>query len=133
MNDHQNEQNYYGVFSYQKSAGDLNFQVAAFGRDSRAHYIPDNVDATLNFNNGVATAEDRILYSFGVQSDASYELGDKHTLRGGFMATQEYVTAGSTTTVFPVDPITGDATGPQEAFDQQNKPRALFEGLVLAG
>src|SRR3984957_20447489 len=131
LNDHQNEQNYYGVFSYQKSAGELNFQLAAFGRDSRAHYIPDNVDATLNFNNGVATAEDRILYSFGVQSDASYELGDKHTLRGGFMATQEYVTAGSTTTVFPVDPITGDATGPQEAFDQQNKPRALFEGLYL--
>ena len=76
---------------------EFSLSVAAFGRDSRAHYDPDNVAATLNYNNGVATAEDRILYSFGVQADASYELGDKHTIRGGFMATQEYVTADSTT------------------------------------
>lgn len=131
LNDHQNEQNYYGVFAYQKSAGDLNLQVAAFGRGSRAHYIPDDVPATLDFNNGVATDEDRILYSFGVQADASYELGDYHTLRGGITGIQEYVTADSTTTVFPVDPNTGDATGPQEAFNQANKPRALFEGVYL--
>jgi outer membrane receptor protein involved in Fe transport len=131
LNDNQNEQNYYGVFSYQKSAGDLNFQLAAFGRGSRAHYIPDNVPATLDFNDGVATDEDRILYSFGLQGDASYELNDRHTLRGGFMGTQEYVTADSTTTVFPVDPVTGDATGPAEAFNQANKPRALFEGVYI--
>ena len=30
--------------------------------------------------NGVASDVDRILYSGGLQADASYNLGDKHTI-----------------------------------------------------
>ena len=35
------EQNYYAAITYQKSAGDLNFQVSALGRRSEVHFIPD--------------------------------------------------------------------------------------------
>ncbi len=35
LNENQNEQNYYGVVTYQKSAGNLNYQVSAFGREQR--------------------------------------------------------------------------------------------------
>jgi len=35
----QNEQNYYGVVTYQKSAGDLNFQVSAFAAIAVCIYI----------------------------------------------------------------------------------------------
>ena len=49
----------------------------------------------------MASDVDRELYSGGLQADASYELNDKHTLRGGVMALDEYVSADSTTTVFP--------------------------------
>ena len=39
-NENQNEQNYYSVVTYQKSAGDLNYQVSAFGRESEQHFTP---------------------------------------------------------------------------------------------
>jgi len=132
LNDDQTEQNYYGVAAYQKSAGNLNLQVAAFGRDSSAHYVPDNLPATLYYNGGVATDEDRILYSGGLQADASYELGDHHTLRGGLMALEEAVSADTTTTVFQVDGagnIMG-GTGPT-AITQDNAPHAFFYGMYV--
>ena len=81
LNENQNEQNYYGVVAYQKSAGDLNLQVAAYGRVSTVHFTPDPVGDL--FFNGVASDVQRDLYSAGLQADASYQLGDKHTLRGG--------------------------------------------------
>jgi outer membrane receptor protein involved in Fe transport len=124
LNDNQNEQNYYGVVAYQKSAGDLNYQVAAFGRNSSAHYVPDNVPATLYYNAGVATDENRILYSGGLQADASYDLGDKHTVRGGLMTLDEFVTADTTTTVF-----TNSVT--EIPITQDNTPSAAFAGVYL--
>jgi outer membrane receptor protein involved in Fe transport len=129
LNDNQNEQNYYGVIAYQKSAGDLNLQVAGFGRDSSAHYVPGNIPAALYYNGGVATDENRILDSGGLQADASYDLGDKHTLRGGAMVWGEFVTADSSTTVFPA--AAGNITGAQEIFIQNNTPSALFAGAYL--
>ena len=101
LNENQNEQNYYGVATYQKSAGDLNFQVSAFGRNSDVHFRPDLL-GDLYFN-GVASDVARNLYSGGLQADASYALGDKHTIRGGVMLLDEYLSADSTTTVLPVD------------------------------
>src|SRR5271165_5544227 len=101
LNENQNEQNYYGVVAYQKSVGDLNLQVAAYGRSSSVHFTPDPV-GDLYFN-GVASDVNRTLYSGGLQGDASYNLGDKHTIRGGLMLLDESVSSKSTTGVFPVD------------------------------
>jgi len=124
LNDNQNEQNYYGVVAYQKSAGDLNLQVAGFGRESSVHYVPDNVPATLYYNAGVATDENRILYSGGLQADASYDLGDSHTIRSGLMAMEEFVSADTTTTVF-----TNSVT--EIPITQDNTPGATFAGVYL--
>ncbi len=41
VNENQNEQNYYTVLSYQKSAGDLSFQVSGFTRDTDIAFNPD--------------------------------------------------------------------------------------------
>ena len=98
LNENQNEQNYYGVVTYQKSAGDLNFQASVFGRNSDVHFTPDPVGDL--FFNGVASDVARDLYSGGLQADASYALGEKHTIRGGVLLLDEYVNADSTTTVF---------------------------------
>jgi hypothetical protein len=57
LNENQNEQNYYGVATYQRSAGDLNYQISAFGRESSVHFTPDPV-GDLYFN-GVASDVDR--------------------------------------------------------------------------
>jgi len=130
QNDSQNEQNYYGVIAYQKSAGDFNLQVSGFGRDSSAHYVPSDPTATLYYNGGVATDEKRTLYSGGLEANASYDVGDYHTVRGGLLMMNEYVIADSATTVFPVDDL-GDIDGAQETIDQHNTPHAAFAGFYL--
>ena len=132
MNDNQNEQNYYGVAAYQKSVGDFNLQAAMFGRYSGAHYVPGNIPATLFYNGGVATDEQRDLYSGGVQADASYDLGDNHTIRGGVLGVKEYVTADTSTTVFDTEPDgTVDPTAMQRTITQDNTPHAVFAGAYL--
>ncbi len=40
LNEQQREQNYYGVVTYQKSVGDFNAQVSAYGRASGVHFRP---------------------------------------------------------------------------------------------
>ncbi|HEY1661882.1 MAG TPA: TonB-dependent receptor [Verrucomicrobiae bacterium] len=133
LNDNQLEQNYYGVAAYQKSAGNLNLQVSGFGRESGVHYTPDNPDATLNFNNGVAPDEKRVLYSGGIQADASYDAGEKHTIRGGITAVEEIVGADTSTGVFATDgsgneTVNGEAP---ETIVQDDTTHALFYGAYL--
>jgi outer membrane receptor protein involved in Fe transport len=128
LNENQNEQNYYGVVTYQKTAGDLNFQTSAFGRNSSVHFTPDPVGDL--FFNGVASDVDRTLYSGGVQTDASYKLNDKHTIRGGFMVLDETVAADSTTTVFPVDG-SGNPTGTASPIVDNHVLHGLFYGVYL--
>jgi outer membrane receptor protein involved in Fe transport len=128
LNENQNEQNYYGVATYQKSAGDLNLQVSAFGRNSDVHFTPDQT-GDLYFN-GVASDVKRNLTSGGLQTDASYNLGDKHTIRGGAVFLGEYVTADSTTTVFNLDGA-GNPTGAPYPIMDNNNLYGLFTGLYL--
>ena len=134
LNENQNEQNYYGVATYQKSAGDLNLQVSAFGRNSDVHFRPD-LFGDLYFN-GVASDVARNLDSGGLQADASYALGDKHTIRGGVMLLDEYLSANSTTTVLPVigagNPGAGNPTGgAYYSIPEGNVSHALFAGVYL--
>jgi len=134
LNENQNEQNYYGVIAYQKSAGDLNMQVAAYGRNSSVHFTPDPTGDL--FFNGVASDVDRNLYSGGLQADASYQLGDKHTIRGGAMLLDEYLSSDSTTTAVLMDstdpgsfnPLPGS---PTTTIVQNTVSHALFAGIYL--
>jgi outer membrane receptor protein involved in Fe transport len=130
LNDDQNEQNYYGVAAYQKSSGNLNYQVSAYARNSSAHYVPGDLPATLEYNGGVATDENRVLYSEGAQLDLSYTLGDSHTLRGGLTCLHEAVRADTATTVFDVDANGNESSGPLTVL-QNNYPNANFGGLYL--
>ncbi|MGA2540266.1 MAG: TonB-dependent receptor [Verrucomicrobiota bacterium] len=97
-NENQNEENYYTVLTYQKSAGDLDFQVSAFGRESEQHFTPDPIGDL--FLNGEASQVHRTLYSAGLQADSSYQWGNSHTLRtgGSFLATGDQ--NNTSTTVF---------------------------------
>ena len=138
LNENQNEQNYYGVVTYQKSAGDLNFQASAFARNSSVHFTPDmngnpNTSGDLFFN-GVASDVDRRLYSGGLQTDASYNLNDNHILRFGVSLLDETVSANSTTIVFPMDstdPSTFNPNGPAFPIVDDHTLHGLFYGVYL--
>ncbi|HEV2693139.1 MAG TPA: TonB-dependent receptor [Verrucomicrobiae bacterium] len=128
LNENQNEQNYYGVISYQKTAGSLDYQLSVFARNSSVHFTPDPV-GDLYFN-GAASDVARKLYSAGAQLDGSFELNDKHTIRGGAMFLGEYVVEDSATTVFPVDG-NGTPTGPAFPIVDDNNLHGLFTGMYL--
>jgi len=134
LDENQNEQNYYGVIAYQKSAGDFNAQVAAYGRNSSVHFMPDPTGDL--FFNGVASDVDRNLYSGGLQADASYQLGDKHTIRGGAMLLDEYLSSDATTTAVLMDSTDPSSFNPQPGSPtttivQNTVSHALFAGVYL--
>jgi hypothetical protein len=125
LNENQVEQDYFVMAAYQQSAGDLNYQLSAFGQLSAVHFIPDpNGDLVFN---GEASDVARNLYSVGGEFDASYELGDKHTLRFGGLVMNEYLIDNNKTTVFNVDPA-GDITSGPYAISQNVDADALFAG-----
>jgi outer membrane receptor for ferrienterochelin and colicin len=128
LNENQIEQNYYAVAAFQESAGDLNYQLAGYGRMSGVHFLPDpNGDLVFD---GEASDVDRNLYSGGLQLDASYDLGDKHTIRAGGMLLEEYLTDGSTTTVFPTTGG-GAPDGAPFAIVQDSTAHALYAGAYI--
>ena len=129
LNEQQLEQNYYGVVTYQKTAGNLNYQASVFGRNSSVNFTPDPTGDL--FFNGVASDVAKNIYSGGLQADASSEINPKHTLRGGLIALLENESQDATTTVFPVDGA-GNPTG-QPAFPitANNSNHGFFGGLYL--
>jgi outer membrane receptor protein involved in Fe transport len=134
LNERQNEQNYYGVVTYQKSAGDLNLEVSAIGRDSSVHFMPDPVGDL--FFNGVASDVYRRLVSGGLQADASYYINDQHTVRGGMIFDGESVKDNSATKVFDMtstDPATFNPLpgAPPRTIAQSQDLYGLFTGFYL--
>jgi outer membrane receptor protein involved in Fe transport len=128
LNERQVEQNYYAIVAYQKTAGDLNLQVAAFARESDVHFEPDPIGDL--FFNGVASDVDRTLYSGGLELDASYPLWDTHTIRAGTTFLDEGLSDHNTTTVFPVDP-NGNPDGAAYPIVQDAVSHAIFAGVYL--
>jgi outer membrane receptor protein involved in Fe transport len=99
VNEYQTEQNYYMVLSYQKSSGDLSYQVSAFSRYTDIRFTPDPVQDLLLAGN--AAQVDNSDLANGLQADASYELGAHHTLRAGMLATYDLERLDTTSAVFP--------------------------------
>jgi hypothetical protein len=128
LNENQNEQNYFGVATYQKSAGDLNYQLSAFARDSSVHFTPDPTGDL--FFDGVASDVNRRLLSAGLEGDGSFDLNDRNTLRSGFTVLDESVDAVSATTVFPVN-SDGDPDGPKYTVGDSEVLHGLFAGAYL--
>ena len=128
LNENQDEQNDFAILSYQKTVGNLDYQISGFGRYSAAHFIPDGTGDL--FYNGVASNVNRMLSSGGVQGDASYKLNDQHTLRGGLMVVDEFLTSDTTTTVFPMNSA-GSETGPAYPITDDTYSHTLFTGVYL--
>src|SRR5438067_1203696 len=88
LDENQTEQSSYAILTYQKKAGDLNFQASLFDRYSSILFWPDKV-GDLIFN-GVASRVDREILSNGLEFDASYKLNEQHTIRGGLLFTEQH-------------------------------------------
>lgn len=122
-NENQNEQNYYTALTYQKSAGNFNFQLSALARESEQHFTPDPVgDLYLQ---GETSEVHRYLYSTGLQMDASYDLTDNNTIRAGGLFLAEGTQNNSSTGVFTLD-----SSGNPNGFENITDDHPLY-GLFL--
>src|SRR6267378_1021027 len=129
LDENQSEDNAYEILTYQKKAGDLNFQASIFNRFSSILFRPDNV-GDLIFN-GVASRVDRDILSNGVELDSSYKFNDEHTLRAGFIFTEQHATVDTVTLVFPVDANGNQTiTTPRRVVDNNDK-YGYFYGFYL--
>jgi outer membrane receptor protein involved in Fe transport len=129
LDENQSEDSAYEILTYQKKAGDLNFQASIFNRYSSILFRPDD-GGDLIFN-GVASRVDRAILSNGVEFDSSYKLDDEHTLRAGFIFTEQHATIDTATLVFPVD-ASGNQTSttPIRIVDNHDK-YGYFYGFYL--
>ncbi|HEX4055901.1 MAG TPA: TonB-dependent receptor [Tepidisphaeraceae bacterium] len=129
LNENQNEQEYYGVVSYQKSVDQFSLLASAFYRYGQIHFTPDPVGDLLL--QGVAG---EILNSYstsGLQMDGSYILNDQHTLRAGLIADYTVERNNTNTGVFAVDPGTGTVSTTPEFIVDDTRNDALEAGIYL--
>src|SRR6266850_5867036 len=129
LDENQTEQSSYMILTYQKKMGDFSMQASIFTRYSSILFRPDEV-GDLIFN-GVASRVDRDIVSNGIEFDSSYKLADQHTLRGGFLFSEQHATVGTATLVFPVD-ANGNQTSdaPVRIVDNSQK-YGYFYGFYL--
>ena len=129
LDEHQTEQSYFGILSYQKKLDDLDFQISAFSRYSGLNFQPDPA-GDLIFN-GVASTVNRGIFSNGLQGDASYKLNGAHTLRAGFAFTEEHLTVNTPNLVFPVDAMGGQSGSTPFGIPDDSAKQAYLYGLYL--
>jgi len=110
LNERQYESTNFNVFAYQKTAGDIDYQLSYFNRYNQLHFRPDLVGDLLI--NGVASDVYRQSFTNGVQEDTAYRIGYAHTLRFGFSVSGERSLVTNISQVLPVDPVTGNQTDP---------------------
>lgn len=127
-NERQSEQDYFTALSYQKSAGDLNYQLSVFGRESEQHFTPDPIGDL--FLDGEASEIHRYLYSAGFQADGSYQLGEYNTIRAGGQFLAESTQNNASTTVFDLD-AAGNPTGILQNINESTPLYGLFYGVYL--
>jgi outer membrane receptor protein involved in Fe transport len=102
----------FSIASLQKHGTDGDAQLAFFSRYANVHFVPD-VFNDLAFND-VAADVTRQSTLTGTQFDASYILGNHHTLRFGFAITGEQTNVTTVSTVMPG--TVGAVTGPPFAI-----------------
>lgn len=102
LNDTQSERNHFAAVSLQGSLGaSLDYQVSLFTRYTRTQYTPDTA-GDLMFN-GVASNDFHNDQANGIQTDVTYRLNAKHTLRGGILFQQEHAQFNDNVSVFAAD------------------------------
>ncbi|MCD6026502.1 MAG: TonB-dependent receptor [Solimicrobium sp.] len=111
LKDEQEETNRFVVLAYQKTFGDVNFQLSSYHQFSRVLFKPD-IFGDLVYN-GVATHALRSSSSNGLQFDVSYKLSQNHTFRSGLAFNRQHTDSNNRSQVFPLsdgvpsaDPIT---------------------------
>ena len=127
IDDNQNEQEYYAVVAYQKTAGNLSFQLSGFTRYGSIDYRADPV-GDLIFQ-GVASGVYNQFITNGVQFDSSIIANQDHTIRAGAIADYTTEKANTNTLAFPVDATGAQSSGQPVVISDDTNNDGIEAGL----
>ncbi|MBA3960784.1 MAG: TonB-dependent receptor [Chthoniobacterales bacterium] len=129
LNENQAENSSYAILAYQKKSEVFNVQASIFTRYSGVLFRPDNVGDL--FFNGVASRVDRQIYTHGAELDMSYNLNDQNTVRGGLFFNASFASAGTLTSVFPVDAAGSQTSDVPLSIADNSNQNGYFYGSYL--
>jgi len=101
LNESQHELAEYAIASWQHSEGALNWQTSLSARYTSLHFAPDWVGDLLY--NGIAQDAFKDDTAIGWQTDASYKLGDVHTVRAGLYYQHDSSESDTSSQVLPIN------------------------------
>jgi outer membrane receptor protein involved in Fe transport len=116
LNESQREQTQFAVASYLHTTDRFTTQVSVFGRYSTLTFSPDVLGDLLY--DGIAQAAAKSDTAGGLQAEASYNLTDQHTLRGGVIVEVDHSTSATTSQVLLIDNNPASATYGAELSNQ---------------
>src|SRR5438309_993872 len=137
LDQNQREITHYGVAAYQYAGNSFNLQVAPFVRYSQTLFTPDPNRGDVIIN-GFADRARLSSLAAGLQTDASQQLGNNHTLRFGLFFENEHTASNVLSMVLPANDCGGDedcsisatSTAPFAIADQQRKTGQLYGGYL---
>lgn len=128
-NERQDEQEYYTVLAYQKTADKLAFQVSGFTRYGQISFDPDFRN-DLIFQ-GVSGAVYNNYLTYGIQGDSSYVLNDQHTIRAGIIGDYTSEKLDTDSAVFPADSTGAQTANVPIIIDDNSSNEALEAGIYV--
>jgi outer membrane receptor protein involved in Fe transport len=120
LHERQHELAEYAIASWQHSQGAFNVQTSLSVRYTSLHFEPDSVGDLLY--NGIAQDAFKNDTAIASQTDASYKVGDAHTMRFGLYWQHDMANSNTTSLVLPINaagnqtsdvPTTIVSSGPQ--------------------
>ncbi len=84
LDERQREITHYGILSYLRQVGDVDFQVSLFGRYSSLFFTPGDNVGELLYDGNAQTAYKRDA-AYGLQAEGAWHAGSDHTVRFGVL------------------------------------------------
>lgn len=129
LDESQTEINHYGIVSFEHLQEALDLQTSFIARYASLIFAPDGLGDLLY--DGVAQDAFKRDLSYGWQTDASYQVGDHHTVRAGFYLQYDKSTSNTTSQVLPVD-ADGNQTSdvPLPIVDSSNETQSIESAYI---
>jgi outer membrane receptor protein involved in Fe transport len=127
LDENQREVTQFGALSWQHSDGPLNVQTSFIARYSSLTFTPDWLGDLLF--TGIAQDAFKQNVAYAGQSDASYEIDDSHTLRGGvFLQSDHSISNTASEVLLTDDPALAGV--PQTIIDDGAKTEWLYSAYL---
>jgi outer membrane receptor protein involved in Fe transport len=133
LNENQREQTQFAIVSWQHSVDALDFQTSFTARNSTLQFTPDPLGDLLF--NGISQNAYKRNAAYDLQTDAAYQVNDRHTLRAGVFVQSDTSTSLTGSLVLPA--VSSAGTGglqtsqiPETIVDNGSKTENI-ESLYL--